>query len=78
MVCHGRRRPPCVLLKGHAAMPPPTSYDHVCCQRAILTYETPDVVRPFILSKGDDGMPSLDIMLPFMLSKGDDGMLPPT
>ena len=38
---------------------------------------TPDVVQPFVLPKGDDGMPA-GVVGPCVLPKRDDGMLSPT
>ena len=48
----------CVLSKGHDGMPRLTSFDHVCCPKAMI-HATLDVVRPFPPSKGDNGMPRL-------------------
>ena len=45
-----------VLSKGDAGMPRLTSFDRVCCPKAMM-HATPDVVRPCSLYKGDDGMP---------------------
>ena len=65
---------PCVVSKGHDGMPRPSSFDRVCCPKAMMAFHarrrstvfdvqgrkwhaTPDAVRPFVLPKGDDGMP---------------------
>ena len=40
-------------------------------------HATPEVVRSFVLPKGDDGMPA-DVVGPCVLPKRDDGMLSPT
>ena len=38
----------------------------------------PDVIEPFVLPKGDDGMPTPDVVRLCVLPKGDDGMPRPT
>ena len=46
-------------------MPRPTPSDYVTSPKAMMAYATVDVARPFVLPKGDDGMPrptSLDRM----------------
>ena len=37
-------------------MPRPTPSDYVTSPKAMMAYATVDVVRPFVLPKGDDGM----------------------
>ena len=64
---------PYVLSQSYDGMSRPTSFDRVCCPKAMMAcharcrsivyvvqrrgwHVTPDVVRPFVLPKGDYGM----------------------
>ena len=50
----------------------------VCAALRRLWHATPDVVRPCMLPKGDNGMPRPTSFDRFVLPKGDDGMPRPT
>ena len=47
-----------MLYKGCIVIPSPTSFDHACSPRAVMECH-PQVVRLFVLPKGDSGMPRL-------------------
>ena len=50
----------------------------VCAALRRLWHATPDVVRPCVLPKGDDGMPRPTSFDRFVQAKGNDGMPRPT
>ena len=49
-----------VLPNGDDIMPHPTSFDRVCCPKAVMSCHTRHC-RPCVLSKGSDDMPRLTL-----------------
>uniref|UniRef100_A0A3Q7GSX1 Uncharacterized protein n=1 Tax=Solanum lycopersicum TaxID=4081 RepID=A0A3Q7GSX1_SOLLC len=68
---------PCVLHKGHAGMPFPTSSDRVCSPRAMITCHARcrSIVYAF---QGLYYQATPKVIRPCVLPKGDDGMPCPT